>query len=43
MSSNSFAYNDHCGAGEAAELGQEATSTISPAGAFGLFSSDLKK
>ncbi|XP_012871274.1 PREDICTED: AP-3 complex subunit beta-1 [Dipodomys ordii] len=43
MSSNSFAYNEQSGGGEAAELGQEATSTISPAGAFGLFSSDLKK
>ncbi|KFO35424.1 AP-3 complex subunit beta-1 isoform X1 [Fukomys damarensis] len=43
MSSNSFVYNEHSGGGEAAELGQEATATISPAGAFGLFSSDLKK
>ncbi|XP_004645788.1 AP-3 complex subunit beta-1 [Octodon degus] len=43
MSSNSFAYNEQSGGGEAAELGQEATATISPAGAFGLFSSDLKK
>uniref|UniRef100_A0A8C6W7Y0 AP-3 complex subunit beta n=1 Tax=Nannospalax galili TaxID=1026970 RepID=A0A8C6W7Y0_NANGA len=43
MSSNSFAYNEQSGGGEAAELGQEATSTISPSGAFGLFSSDLKK
>ncbi|XP_077923285.1 AP-3 complex subunit beta-1 isoform X2 [Halichoerus grypus] len=43
MSSNSFAYNEQSGGGEATELGQEATSTISPSGAFGLFSSDLKK
>lgn len=43
MSSNSFAYNEQSGGGEAAELGQEATSTISPSGAFGLFSSDWKK
>ncbi|XP_017383194.1 AP-3 complex subunit beta-1 isoform X5 [Cebus imitator] len=43
MSSNSFSYNEQSGGGEAAELGQEATSTISPSGAFGLFSSDLKK
>ncbi|XP_054434489.1 AP-3 complex subunit beta-1 [Pteronotus mesoamericanus] len=43
MTSNSFAYNEHSGGGEATELGQEATSTISPSGAFGLFSSDLKK
>ncbi|XP_021104213.1 AP-3 complex subunit beta-1 isoform X3 [Heterocephalus glaber] len=43
MSSNSFVYNEQSGGGEAAELGQEATATISPAGAFGLFSSDLKK
>ncbi|KAM5328144.1 AP-3 complex subunit beta-1 [Glossophaga mutica] len=43
MTSNSFAYNEHSGGGEATELGQEATSTISPTGAFGLFSSDLKK
>lgn len=43
MSSNSFAYNEQPGGGEAAELGQEATSTISPSGAFGLFSSDWKK
>ncbi|XP_055454353.1 AP-3 complex subunit beta-1 isoform X3 [Psammomys obesus] len=42
MSSNSFAYNEQPGGGEAAELGQEATSTISPSGAFGLFS-DWKK
>ncbi|XP_058430256.1 AP-3 complex subunit beta-1 isoform X3 [Marmota monax] len=43
MSSNSFAYTEQSGGGETAELGQEATSTISPSGAFGLFSSDLKK
>ncbi|XP_064129552.1 AP-3 complex subunit beta-1 isoform X2 [Loxodonta africana] len=43
MSSNSFAYSEQSGGGEATELGQEATSTISPSGAFGLFSSDLKK
>ncbi|XP_034870596.1 AP-3 complex subunit beta-1 isoform X1 [Mirounga leonina] len=43
MSSNSFVYNEQSGGGEATELGQEATSTISPSGAFGLFSSDLKK
>uniref|UniRef100_A0A2I2YDE5 AP-3 complex subunit beta n=1 Tax=Gorilla gorilla gorilla TaxID=9595 RepID=A0A2I2YDE5_GORGO len=43
MSSNSFSYNEQSGGGEATELGQEATSTISPSGAFGLFSSDLKK
>lgn len=43
MSSNSFAYNEQSGGGEAAELGQEATSTISPSGAFRLFSSDWKK
>ncbi|XP_055968535.1 AP-3 complex subunit beta-1 [Sorex fumeus] len=43
MSSNSFAYNDQSGGGEATELGQEATSTMSSSGAFGLFSSDLKK
>ncbi|XP_036134856.1 AP-3 complex subunit beta-1 isoform X1 [Molossus molossus] len=43
MSSNSFAYNEHSGGGEATELGQEATSAVSPSGAFGLFSSDLKK
>uniref|UniRef100_A0A2I3SW12 AP-3 complex subunit beta n=2 Tax=Pan TaxID=9596 RepID=A0A2I3SW12_PANTR len=43
MSSNSFPYNEQSGGGEATELGQEATSTISPSGAFGLFSSDLKK
>ncbi|CAI9176277.1 unnamed protein product [Rangifer tarandus platyrhynchus] len=43
MSSNSFAYNEQSGGGEATELGQEATSTISPSGAFGLFSSDMKK
>ncbi|XP_052599510.1 AP-3 complex subunit beta-1 isoform X3 [Peromyscus californicus insignis] len=43
MSSNSFAYNEQSGGGEAAELGQEATSTIAPSGAFGLFSSDWKK
>uniref|UniRef100_D3ZIF5 AP-3 complex subunit beta n=1 Tax=Rattus norvegicus TaxID=10116 RepID=D3ZIF5_RAT len=43
MSSNSFAYNEQSGGGEAAELGQEATSTISSSGAFGLFSSDWKK
>ncbi|XP_036888277.1 AP-3 complex subunit beta-1 [Sturnira hondurensis] len=43
MTSNSFAYNEHSAGGEATELGQEATSTISPSGAFGLFSSDLKK
>ncbi|XP_040841889.1 AP-3 complex subunit beta-1 isoform X2 [Ochotona curzoniae] len=43
MASNSLAYNEQSGGGEAAELGQEATSTISPSGAFGLFSSDLKK
>ncbi|XP_051028452.1 AP-3 complex subunit beta-1 [Acomys russatus] len=43
MSSNSFAYSEQPGGGEAAELGQEATSTISPSGAFGLFSSDWKK
>ncbi|XP_029071461.1 AP-3 complex subunit beta-1 isoform X1 [Monodon monoceros] len=43
MSSNSFAYSEQSGGGEAAELGQEATSTISPSGAFGLFSSDMKK
>lgn len=43
MSSNSFVYNEQSGGGEAAELGQKATATISPAGAFGLFSSDLKK
>ncbi|XP_062941614.1 AP-3 complex subunit beta-1 isoform X2 [Cynocephalus volans] len=43
MSSNSFAYNEQSGGGEATELGQEATSTVSPSGAFGLFSSDLKK
>ncbi|KAM7147788.1 AP-3 complex subunit beta-1 isoform 1-T1 [Molossus nigricans] len=43
MSSNSFAYNEHSGGGEATELGQEATLAVSPSGAFGLFSSDLKK
>uniref|UniRef100_A0A8C0WQ02 AP-3 complex subunit beta n=1 Tax=Castor canadensis TaxID=51338 RepID=A0A8C0WQ02_CASCN len=43
MSTNSFAYNEQSGGGEAAELGQEATSAISSSGAFGLFSSDLKK
>ncbi|XP_066237803.1 AP-3 complex subunit beta-1 isoform X1 [Saccopteryx leptura] len=43
MSGNSFAYNEQPGGGEAMELGQEATATISPSGAFGLFSSDLKK
>ncbi|XP_045141020.1 AP-3 complex subunit beta-1 [Echinops telfairi] len=43
MSTNSFAYNEQSGGGEAAELGQEATSTISPSSAFGLFSSDMKK
>lgn len=43
MSSNSFAYSEQSGGGEATELGQEATSTISPSGAFGLFSSDMKK
>ncbi|XP_036770032.1 AP-3 complex subunit beta-1 isoform X6 [Manis pentadactyla] len=43
MSSTSFTYNEQSGGGEATELGQEATSTISPSGAFGLFSSDLKK
>ncbi|XP_004613197.2 AP-3 complex subunit beta-1 [Sorex araneus] len=43
MSSNSFAYNDQSGGGEATELGQEATSTMSSSGAFGLFSSDMKK
>ncbi|XP_049621998.1 AP-3 complex subunit beta-1 [Suncus etruscus] len=43
MSSNNFVSNDHSGGGETTELGQEATSTISPSGAFGLFSSDLKK
>lgn len=43
MSSNSFAYSEQSGGGEAAELGQEAAATISPAGAFGLFSSDFKK
>ena len=43
MSSNSFAYNEQSGGGEAAELGQEATSTIYPSGAFGHFSSDWKK
>ncbi|XP_006873361.1 PREDICTED: AP-3 complex subunit beta-1-like [Chrysochloris asiatica] len=43
MSSNSFAYNEQSGGGEATELGQEATSTISTSSAFGLFSSDLKK
>ncbi|KAM5264170.1 AP-3 complex subunit beta-1 isoform 2-T2 [Ctenodactylus gundi] len=43
MSCNSFAYGDQPAGGEAAELGLEAASTISPAGTFGLFSSDLKK
>ncbi|XP_005386079.1 PREDICTED: AP-3 complex subunit beta-1 [Chinchilla lanigera] len=43
MSSNSFAYSEQSGGGEAAELGQEAAATISPAGAFGLFSSDVKR
>ncbi|XP_071064779.1 AP-3 complex subunit beta-1 isoform X2 [Dasypus novemcinctus] len=43
MSSNSFAYNEQSGGGETAELGQEATPAISPSGAFGLFSSDMKK
>lgn len=43
MSNNSFTYSEQSGGGEAAELGQEATATISPAGALGLFSSDLKK
>ncbi|XP_062068515.1 AP-3 complex subunit beta-1 isoform X2 [Lepus europaeus] len=43
MASNSLAYSEQSGAGETAELGQEATATISPSGAFGLFSSDLKK
>lgn len=43
MSSNSFAYNENSGGGEATELGQDATSAISNSGAVGLFSSDLKK
>ncbi|KAM8779073.1 AP-3 complex subunit beta-1 [Rhynchonycteris naso] len=43
MSGNSFAYNEQLGGGEATELGQEATATMSPSGAFGLFSSDVKK
>ncbi|XP_044519143.1 AP-3 complex subunit beta-1 isoform X2 [Gracilinanus agilis] len=43
MSGNSLSYNDQLAGGEAPELGQEATPATSPAGAFGLFSSDLKK
>ncbi|XP_036618795.1 AP-3 complex subunit beta-1 isoform X1 [Trichosurus vulpecula] len=43
MSGNSLAYNEQLAGGEPPELGQEATPATSPSGAFGLFSSDLKK
>ncbi|KAM9097485.1 AP-3 complex subunit beta-1 isoform X2 [Sarcophilus harrisii] len=43
MSGNSLSYNEQLAGGEPPELGQEATPATSPSGAFGLFSSDLKK
>nr|XP_044989374.1 AP-3 complex subunit beta-1 isoform X2 [Jaculus jaculus] len=43
MTSNSLAYSEQPGGGEAAELGQEAIPAPAPAGAFGLFGSDVKK
>ncbi|XP_068952383.1 AP-3 complex subunit beta-1 isoform X1 [Petaurus breviceps papuanus] len=43
MSGNSLSYNEQLAGGEPPELGQEATPAMSHSGAFGLFSSDLKK